>query len=79
MTEPDLPAEADSKDEAVGLDCLRCHSVIESVGTYELRTGGTTGAAKLFFGEWAELGEGKMPFELLVCPLCRHAEFRAAW
>jgi hypothetical protein len=78
MTEPG-PPEADSGDEAVGLDCLRCHTVIESVGTYEFRTGGTTGPAKLIFGEWAELGENKMSFELLVCPLCRHTEFRAAW
>jgi hypothetical protein len=78
MTEP-APPEADAQDEAAGLDCLRCHSVIESVGTYEFRTGGTTGAAKLLIGEWGELGEKKLPFELLVCPTCRFTEFRAAW
>ena len=79
MTEPAPPPEADAKDEAAGLDCLRCGTVIQSLGMEEFRTGGTAGGIKLLIGEWGELGEQKLPFELLVCPLCRFTEFRAAW
>jgi hypothetical protein len=53
--------------------------VIESLGIEEFRTGGTSGGIKLLIGEWGELGEKKLPFELLVCPTCRFTEFRAAW
>jgi hypothetical protein len=49
------------------------------MGIEEFRTGGTSGGIKLLIGEWGELGEQKLPFELLVCPSCRNAEFRAAW
>jgi hypothetical protein len=28
------------------------------------------------FGELAEVGEGMLPLELLVCPNCRRVEFR---
>jgi hypothetical protein len=49
------------------------------MGIEEFRTGGTSGGIKLLIGEWGELGEQKLPFELLVCPSCRYAEFRAAW
>ena len=52
---------------------------IESMGIEEFRTGGTSGGIKLLIGEWGELGEQKLPFELLVCPSCRYTEFRAAW
>lgn len=58
--------------------CLRCQQPIESLGVEELRTGGTTGGWKLLFGEWAELGEDKLPVELFVCRSCRHVEFRLA-
>jgi hypothetical protein len=49
------------------------------MGIEEFRTGGTSGGIKLLIGEWGELGEQKLPFELLVCPSCRYTEFRAAW
>jgi hypothetical protein len=42
----------------------------------DLRTGGSRGAWKLIFGEWAELGEGTMKVELLACPNCRRLELR---
>jgi hypothetical protein len=79
MTKQSPPPEAGAGEEAVGRDCLRCGTVIESMGVQEFRTGGTSGGIKLLIGEWGELGERKLPFELLVCPLCRYAEFRAAW
>ncbi len=58
--------------------CLRCGATLVSKGVEEFRVGGTTGGWKLLFGEWAELGEGMLPFELLVCPSCRRVEFRAS-
>jgi hypothetical protein len=56
--------------------CLRCRHELGSLGDVALRTGGTRGAWKLFFGEWAELGEGTINVELLACPNCRRLELR---
>jgi len=39
-------------------------------GDVEFRTGGTRGAAKLFFGELAELGEGVYRLRVLACMRC---------
>ena len=50
--------------------CLRCGAELESVGIEEFRVGGTTGGWKLLFGEWAELGEGKLNLELFACGSC---------
>ena len=58
-------------------ECLRCGATLESMGVEEFRTGGTSGGWKLLFGEWAELGEEKLQFEILVCRTCRHVELRA--
>ena len=79
MTESAPPSGAEAQNPAAGLNCLRCGAVIESLGVEEFRTGGTSGGIKLLIGEWGELGEKKLPFELLVCPTCRFTEFRAAW
>jgi hypothetical protein len=56
--------------------CLYCKVPLDNLGEHEIRTGGTSGAAKLFFGELAELGEEKLPLELSACPRCRTAVFR---
>ena len=58
-------------------ECLRCGRTIESLGVHEFRTGGSTGAAHLLLGQWAELGEDKVRMEILSCRSCRHLEFRA--
>jgi hypothetical protein len=79
VTEPAPPSGADAQNPAAGRNCLRCGAAIESMGIEEFRTGGTSGGIKLLIGEWGELGEQKLPFELLVCPSCRYTEFRAAW
>jgi hypothetical protein len=65
-------------DEAqpTGESCLRCHAELHSLGESSLRTGGSRGAWKLIFGEWAELGEGTMRVELLACPGCRRLELK---
>ena len=79
MTNPIPSRPNDANARAAGRDCLRCGAAIESMGIEEFRTGGTSGGIKLLIGEWGELGEQKLPFELLVCPSCRYTEFRAAW
>jgi len=62
---------------AVTDDCLRCHGRLQSVGVEEFRVGGTAGGWKLLFGEWAELGEEKVPLDVYVCTNCRRVEMRA--
>jgi hypothetical protein len=47
-----------------------------NTGVHKFRVGGTTGGMKMFFGEWAELGEDMIPMESLVCPTCRYVELR---
>ncbi len=56
--------------------CLRCGTPLQSMGMREIRIGGTSGGWKLLFGEWAELGEGMIDLEFLVCPACRRVELR---
>jgi len=46
------------------------------MGVEEFRVGGTTGGWKLLFGEWAELGEGKLNLEVLACGSCGKVELR---
>ncbi len=54
--------------------CRDCGSPMWRLGTEQFRVGGTSGVWKLFFGEWAELGEEMLPLELAVCPVCRRVE-----
>ena len=69
MTEPTTPGAAPGA-------CLRCGAPIQSMGIEEFRVGGTTGGWKLLFGEWAELGEGVLKFEVLACSSCGKVELR---
>ena len=56
--------------------CLRCGAPVYSLGIEEFRVGGTTGGWKLLFGEWAELGEGKLPLDVRACTICRTVDLR---
>jgi hypothetical protein len=56
--------------------CLRCGAQLDSMGVEEFRIGGTTGGWKLLFGEWAELGEGKLQLEVRACTTCRTVDLR---
>ena len=55
---------------------IACRGRMQSIGVERFRVGGTSGGWKLLFGEWAELGEDVLPFEVLACTTCRRAEFR---
>jgi hypothetical protein len=81
LGDPGAPVRREAAGAAPGRraddECLRCGTTIESLGVYEFRTGGSTGAAHLLLGQWAELGEDKVRMEILSCRSCRHLEFRA--
>jgi predicted nucleic-acid-binding Zn-ribbon protein len=55
--------------------CIACGSVTQFLGQIPLRAGGSDGISKLFFGEWAELGEQVIPIEMFRCTACSHIEF----
>jgi len=56
--------------------CIAGRGPLQSIGVERFRVGGTSGDWKLLFGEWAELGEDLLAFEVLACTSCRRAEFR---
>lgn len=56
--------------------CLRCGTEVTAIGIESFRVGGTSGGWKMLFGEWAELGEGMIEFEIFACPQCRKVELR---
>jgi hypothetical protein len=74
---PPAAVERSSGGEAA-MKCLRCQTDMRSLGVEKFRVGGSSGGWKLVFGEWAELGEDMLAFEVLVCPSCRHVELFAA-
>ena len=71
-----MTSEFDEKYPGTGIRCRRCEVELRDLGSAEFRIGGTKGGWKLFFGEWAELGEDMVELEMLACPTCRHVEFR---
>jgi hypothetical protein len=48
------------------------------MGIEEFRVGGTSGGWKLLFGEFAELGEGMLRFDVFACGNCGKVELRMA-
>lgn len=61
-------------DRLTGVACLRCQRELVSLGSPNFRIGGTSGAAHLFFGNWADLGESTVELEVLACDSCGHVE-----
>ena len=71
-----MAKDFDEKYPETSVRCLRCDVELQDLGPAEFRVGGTSGGWKLFFGEWAELGEDMVTLDLLACPRCRHVELR---
>ena len=71
-----MAKDFDEKYPETSVRCLRCDVELRDLGPAEFRVGGTSGGWKLFFGEWAELGEDMVALDLLACPRCRHVELR---
>ena len=64
-----------SKDpEPTGLACLRCRRELVSLGSPDFRIGGTSGVGHILFGNWADLGETTVEFQVLACDACGHVE-----
>ena len=61
-------------DQTVPL-CPLCRVRLEPLGQIPVRTGGTSGGWHLFFGEWADAGEGVMPLDVYRCRQCSRLEF----
>ncbi|MGZ6259097.1 MAG: hypothetical protein ACXWQ6_11580 [Candidatus Limnocylindrales bacterium] len=68
--------EADATPAVPDQECLRCHGQLISEGERPFRVGGTSGGWHLLLGDWAELGEQTVAFEVLVCANCRFVELR---
>jgi hypothetical protein len=64
------------RTKLTGLACLRCKRELVSLGTPSFRIGGSSGPAHILFGNWAELGESTVDFEVLACDSCGHVELR---
>ena len=54
--------------------CLRCQTPTESLGRLPLMTGGSSGVAKLFLGQLAEMNEGRWWVDVYRCTYCGHVE-----
>ena len=67
------PGAATTRDPR---NCLYCDIELKQIGRDKFRVGGSSGGMKLLFGEWAELGEEMVTFDLWGCPQCRTVVFR---
>ena len=64
-----------TKDVApTGVACLRCHRELRSLGSPNFRIGGTGGLGHVLLGNWADLGETTVEFQVLACDTCGHVE-----
>ena len=54
--------------------CLRCQAETQYLGQLPLMTGGSSGFAKLVFGQLAELSEGHWDVDVYRCGNCGHIE-----
>jgi len=57
--------------------CQSCNTAMVDMGDIPFRTGGTSGAAHIFLGNWAELGEGVLHLDAFVCQNCGRVQLFA--
>lgn len=60
--------------EPTGLACLRCRRELVSLGAPNFRIGGTSGLGHILLGNWADVGESTVEFQVLACDACGHVE-----
>jgi len=58
--------------------CYSCGTDMQFAQRIPFRIKGTPGLWKLVFGEWAELGEEMLNFDVYVCPSCGEIRFSAS-
>jgi hypothetical protein len=61
-------------EDSTGVDCVRCHAPASWVGHIPVVIGGSSGAAKLLFGQLAELNERSWVIDAYRCSRCGHLE-----
>lgn len=57
------------------ITCTHCSTPLELVGEEDFRTGGSTGIAAMFLGNFNQLSEGILALQMYRCPQCGHVEF----
>lgn len=57
--------------------CYSCSVEMQFAQKVPFRIKGTRGIWKLMFGEWAELGEEMLSFDVYLCPKCGHIKMFA--
>lgn len=57
------------------MSCTRCNSPLDLVGEEDFRTGGSTGIAAMFLGNFNQLNEGILALQMYRCAQCGHVEF----
>ncbi|MBO0888825.1 hypothetical protein J2P12_06970, partial [Candidatus Bathyarchaeota archaeon] len=55
---------------SLAVNCQSCNIPMIDMGDIPFRTGGSSGAAHLLLGNWAELGEGLLHLDAFVCQRC---------
>lgn len=55
--------------------CIACDVDLQFLKSADFRTGGYEGFSKLLLGEWGELNETMISFDIYICPKCRKIEF----
>ena len=56
------------------MTCALCHGATDHLGRLEIVTGGSSASAKVFMGQWAEMGEKNWPVGVYRCTVCGHVE-----
>ena len=56
------------------MECSACHIPMQPLGQIPIRTGGTAGGWHLRVGEWADIGNGVFPLDVLRCRRCKRVE-----
>ena len=60
--------------DSSGVDCVRCHAPASWVGHIPVVIGGSSSAAKLLFGQLAEMNERNWLIDASRCSRCGHLE-----
>ena len=66
-----------SSQTSIAVKCQSCNNAVVDMGDIPFRTGGTSGAAHLLFGNWAELGEDVLHLDAFLCQQCGRVQLFA--
>jgi len=69
--------EESASQTSLAIKCPTCDIAMDDMGDVPFRTGGTSGAAHLLFGNWAELGEDVLHLDAFLCRKCGRVQLFA--